>query len=140
MSRIINPDNVGKERSRLSRAVVLAIRELARQTEYGPQARDLVAFIILALNNIASTIDVTVAPWEKRGYWVKADKFRMEWMWVTTLGEKLRAALLEEDLRTITLLISQISQKLAKVTVPRRNTLGEPWIGAWKLIQNTSSK
>ena len=56
MSRVINPDSVGKERTRLSKAIVLSIRELAKQTEPTPMARDLVAFIALALQAIAERL------------------------------------------------------------------------------------
>ena len=78
MSRVINPDSAGKERTRLTKAIVISIRELAKQTEPGAKARDLAAFIALALLTIAEGIDVSVAAWEKRDYWVKADRFRME--------------------------------------------------------------
>ena len=49
MSRVINPDSAGKERTRLTKALVIAIRELAKQEEPGEAARDLAAFISLAL-------------------------------------------------------------------------------------------
>ncbi len=35
----------------------------------------------LALEEINSNIDKSVEAWEKRGYWVKADKFRLDWEW-----------------------------------------------------------
>ncbi|RJP49310.1 MAG: hypothetical protein C4586_07630, partial [Anaerolineaceae bacterium] len=81
MSRVINPDSVGKERTRLTKSIVLCIRELAKQAEVTSETKDQAAFIALALQAIADGIDVSVVAWEKRDYWVKADKFRMEWMW-----------------------------------------------------------
>ncbi|PIW20880.1 MAG: hypothetical protein COW33_00765, partial [Anaerolineae bacterium CG17_big_fil_post_rev_8_21_14_2_50_57_27] len=72
MSRIINLESAGKERTRLTRAIVLAVRELARQSGPGAESRDLAAYLALSLRAIADTIDVSVAAWEKRGYWVKA--------------------------------------------------------------------
>ncbi|MDH5507578.1 MAG: hypothetical protein OEZ02_10190, partial [Anaerolineae bacterium] len=70
MSRIIQTDGVGKERTRLTRAVVLAIREMMNQTQTNARTRDLAAFIVLALEAIAANIDKTVTPWEKRDYWI----------------------------------------------------------------------
>ncbi len=81
MSRVINPDSVGKERTRLTKSIVLCIRELAKQSDVTAETKDQAAYIALALQAIADGIDVSVAAWEKRDYWVKADKFRMEWMW-----------------------------------------------------------
>jgi hypothetical protein len=132
VSRIINPDSAGKERTRLTRGVVLAVRELAHQSEPGPEARDLAAFIALALQVIAETIDVSVAAWEKRGYWVKADRFRMEWMWAGQHAEKMRKALTAEDWGSVAQVAAQSAQKLGKVNVPANHRLGTPWVGAYK--------
>jgi hypothetical protein len=116
------------------RAVILALRELMRQTEPDQHARDLAAFIILALAEINATIDVSVAAWEKRGYWVKADRFRMDWAWAESLGEKLRLALLADEWGGVATAAVQIGQKLGDVKVPQRNRLGEPWVGAWERL------
>jgi hypothetical protein len=131
LSRIINPDSAGKERIRLSKAVVLAIRELAKQTTPGPESRDLAAFISLALSIIAETIDISVAAWEKRGYWVKADKFRMEWVWSGQSAIKMDQAVKADDWEKVALVAAQIAQKLNRITVPPGNRLGHPWVGAW---------
>jgi hypothetical protein len=134
MSRVINPDSAGKERTQLSKGIVLAIQELARQTDTGTEARDMAAFIALALAQIAAGIDVSVAAWEKRGYWVKADRFRMDWLWTDTFAKKIREALLVDDWGTIAMTLPQIAAKLAKVKVPGGHRLGRPWVGAWKKL------
>jgi hypothetical protein len=135
MSRIVNPENAGKERTRLTKAVVLAVRQLALQTEPGPAARDLAAFIVLALQTIAATIDESVAAWEKRGYWVKADKFRMEWAWAGQTAEKMKSALLAEDWAGVASAASQVAGRLSRITVPPGHRLGTPWVGAWQELQ-----
>jgi hypothetical protein len=131
LSRIINPDSAGKERTRLSKAVVLAVRELAHQERPGPESRDLAAFIALALSIIAETIDISVAAWEKRDYWVKADKFRMEWAWAGNYAGKMRTAVMTDNWGEIPLIAAQVAQKLNKITVPAGHRLGHPWVGAW---------
>jgi hypothetical protein len=131
LSRIINPDSAGKERTRLIKAVVLAVRGLAQQTEPGGESRDLAAFIALALALVAETIDVSVAAWEKRGYWVKADKFRMDWDWSETFAENMRYAVQTDDWDTVAKVAAATAQKLNKITVPAGNRLGKPWVGAW---------
>ncbi len=135
MSRVINPDSVGKERTRLTKSIVLAVRELARQTEPGPESRDLAAFIALALRAIADGIDSSVAAWEKRDYWIKADKFRMEWMWAGQVAEKMKAAILQDDWAAVASLMPQIANKLGKVQVAQNHRLGKPWVGAWRSLQ-----
>jgi hypothetical protein len=135
MSRVINPDSAGKERTRLTKAIVIAIRELAKQTEPNAEARDLAAFIALALQTIAEGIDISVAAWEKRNYWVKADRFRMEWAWAGQMGEKMKTAGLEDDWASVAMLSAQIGQKLHKIKVSENHRMGRPWVGAWKQLE-----
>ncbi len=132
MSRVINPDSTGKQRTQFSKAIILSVRELARQKDVTDQTRDLAAFIAIALQIIADGIDVSVTAWEKRDYWVKADKFRMEWAWAGQIAEKMRASVLSEDWASVATLSAQVAQKLAKVQVSENHRLGKPWVGAYK--------
>ena len=131
MSRLINPDSAGKDRTRLSKAIVLSIRELAKQKDVTGETKDLAAFIALALQAIAQGIDASVIAWEKRDYWVKADRFRMDWMWTGQFAEKMKTAVLNDDWATIAMLMPQIAQKFSKVMVSENHRLGKPWVGAY---------
>jgi hypothetical protein len=135
LSRVINLDSAGKDRARLSKGIVLAIRELAKQTEPGVYARDIAAFIAIALRTIAEGIDASVTAWEKRDYWVKADRFRMEWMWAGATAEKMRAAVLADDWATIASLMPTIAGKFGKVKVSDNHRLGKPWLGAFSQLR-----
>ena len=136
MSRVINPESAGKDRTRLTKAIVLAVRELAKQKEVNNEAKDLAAFIALALKTISEGIDVSVAAWEKRDYWVKADKFRMEWMWSGQYADKMKVAIVTNDWGTIAMLMPQIAQKLGKIVVSDNHRLGKPWVGAYKQLKS----
>ena len=135
MSRLIKTDTVGKDRTRLTKAIVLAVRELAKQKDVTTEAKDLAAFIALALQTIADGIDESVAAWEKRDYWVKADRFRMEWMWAGQLAAKMKTAISEDDWAAIAMLMPQIATKLNKIQVSDKHRLGKPWSGAYKRMK-----
>jgi hypothetical protein len=136
LSRVINPNTAGKERDRLVKAIVIALRELGLQSADDAQTRDLAAFMVLSLESIAETIDLSVQAWEKRGYWVKADRYRMDWIWTSQYGQELRRALLADDWANVAMLLAKIGGKLSNVKAPRRNRIGQPWVGAWqKLIR-----
>jgi hypothetical protein len=134
LSRVINPDSVGKGRTRLIKGVVLCMRELAKQADVTQEAKDPAAFIALALQSIAEGIEVSVAAWEKRDYWVKADRFRMEWSWAGQTAEKMKTAVLKDDWATIAALMPQIAARLSKVKVSDNHRLGKPWVGAFKQL------
>lgn len=134
MSRIINTAGVGKERNYLVRAIVIAIRELMRQGKPDSSTRDLAAFMALALEGISDTVERTVAPWEKRDYWVKADRFRMTWAWTQELGKEMRQAALDEDWGRVAMIAVRVGERLNKVSVSERHRMGRPWEGAWEKL------
>jgi hypothetical protein len=135
LSRVINPDRPGKERMLLSKGIVAAIREMAKQDKPDEKSRDLAAFISLALAAIHKTIDDSVTAWEKRGYWVKADKYRYEWSWSELWAEKMKKAVLDEDWDNVAQISAQIAIKLNKITLPKRNQSEMPWSGAWEKLR-----
>ncbi|HEX2992472.1 MAG TPA: hypothetical protein VHO49_17435 [Anaerolineales bacterium] len=136
MSRVINPESAGKDRTRLTKAIVLAVRELAKQKEVTEEAKDLAAFISLALKTISEGIDVSVAAWEKRDYWIKADRFRMDWAWTGQYADKIKVAIFTDDWGTIAMTIPQIAHKFSKIAVSENHRLGKPWVGAFKQLTN----
>jgi len=140
LSRVINPESAGKDRTRLTKAIVLAIRELAKQKDITAETKDLAAFISLALRTIADGIDVSVVAWEKRDYWVKADKFRMEWMWSGQFADKIKVAIFTDDWGTIAMTIPQIAQKLSKIEVSDNHRLGKPWVGAFEQLARVGNQ
>ncbi len=135
MSRVIHYQSSGKQRTRLVKLMVIALRELARQKSVSEEARDLAAFLALALQAVADGIDSTVAAWEKRDYWVKADKFRMEWAWAEPAAREMRQAVLSEDWAAIARLAAHIAQKLNRVKVSENARSGKPWVGAFKELR-----
>jgi hypothetical protein len=135
MGRVINLESAGKDRTRLTKATVLAMRELMRQSAPDETTRELAAFIALALLQIHETIDSSVEAWEKKGYWVKADRFRMDWAWAGRLGEQMRQAVLVEDWAGVATIVVQTGAKLSSVKLPERHRLGTPWVGAYRMLR-----
>ena len=135
MGRYINNETGGKERNRLTKAIVISIRELMKQKETDHTSRDLAAFIAIALLQVHATIDESVAAWEKKDYWVKADRYRLEWDWTVSMGNKMKQAVLKEDWASIALISVQVAQKLNSIKVSDKHRLGTPWVGAWVLLK-----
>ena len=132
MSRVINSESAGKDRTRLSKVIVIAIRELLRQKEPSDLSRDLIACILVSLDGIYDTVDASVEAWEKRGYWLKADRFRMDWQWTKLLADQMRPLVLSENYGELIPLMVQVLQALDSVKVSDNHRLGTPWVGAWK--------
>ena len=132
MSRIIKTSTPGKERARLSKAIVITIRAFMRHQKPDQDAKDMVAFVILALRQIAAGIDTSVKAWEKRGYWIKADKYRLEWLWSGELADQLQNAFSQADWSIIASLFVEVMQKFSTIKVSDRHRMGEPWKQAFQ--------
>jgi hypothetical protein len=131
VTRIIKTTTPGKEREHLSKAIVITIRAFMRQQEPNADTKDMLAFIILALREIADGIDKSVTAWEKRGYWVKADKYRMDWQWVGPMAAKLDKAFKEEKWTVLAGFMVEIMGRFSQIKVSDRHRMGEPWSGAY---------
>ncbi len=135
MGRVINLESAGKERTKLTKSIVKAIRELMTQTQPDQNTRDLAAFIVLGLDDIYKSIDISVLAWEKRGYWVKADRFRMDWEWTSQFSKQMKEALMNEDWAQVALVAAKTAQKFSHVKISPNNRIGEPWVGSYNILQ-----
>ena len=129
MGRVIHTEGPGKVRNNQIKAILFAIRELMGQSKPDDSTKDLVAFIGLALIEIYESIETSVAAWEKRGYWLKADRYRLEWEWTGNLGREICADLLVDDWARIALNTATVAQKFGQVKLPKSNRIGSPWKG-----------
>ena len=89
MSRIINTADPGKIRSQHRRTIAEVLRYLMFKRRFDDETKDMAAVLVVALRGIADTIETTVTAWEKRDYFLKADRFRLEWEWVGPAAERL---------------------------------------------------
>ncbi len=139
MGRLIKLGTAGKDRVLLEKGIVLAIRQLAGQQDMDDSTRDLLAYIALSLQSIGETIDASVAAWDKRGYWVKADRYRMQWAWAIRLGNEMKDALLGNDWARVGRMTGEVTQKLSTVKIAQRNRMGSPWQGSYKKLVSSNS-
>jgi hypothetical protein len=136
LGRVINTQTPGKERQQLINTVIFAIRELAKHSEINPQVKDLSSYVALALCKVSDTVEVTTAAWEKRGYWLKADHFRLEWIWAEEIGGSMTQAIFEDDWDAVMQLNIAVAEHLQSWKTVKRNRYGEPWVGAHlKLVE-----
>ena len=108
------------------------MRQLSQLTAFGGEARDLAAFIVLALHRLSQGVDASASAWEKRGYWVKADRFRMEWAWAEPLATNLQPAILRGDWASVAPLLLKVAEHFKDVRIAGNPRVGKPWAGAFE--------
>jgi len=139
MSRVIQTDGVGKRRQRLLQMLGATLREMLTQTRPDARTLNLAAFIAELLEAVENTIEETTTPWEKRGYWVKADRFRMEWRWARQLRQAMEKAVLARDWDAIAQTAAQVFKHVGHVRVPKRLKLDNAWEGAYQRVLDKSA-
>lgn len=134
MSRVINTDSPGQNRSRLLKLVSNAVSLIIQSNVSTNELNDLIAFTILSLTEIEKTIALTTAPWEKREYWVKADQFRNEWNWVFEIKTKLIQSRTAKGWMKIPPEINALEEKLKSVGAFKGLHGKEFWKGAYSVL------
>jgi hypothetical protein len=123
-------------RNRLTKSIVLAIRKLMQKGHPDRESLDMAAFVVLALEKIEESVDTSAIAWEKRDYWLKADRYRMEWGWTEPRRLALEKAVLAQDWGSIAIELIQIAQQFSQIVVSDKNRLGEPWVGSWNSLKS----
>jgi hypothetical protein len=117
------------------KGAAIALRELLRRSAPDDEARDLVVFIALSLKAVGEGIEQSVAAWEKRDYWVKADRFRLEWEWAGRMSGDLLKALLADDWGAIAAECAKLGGKVQGIKLPKNPRAGTPWLGLWARLK-----
>ncbi len=109
MSRIIKTQNNATNRNKVLKLITEAIFDYENNID---NKLDNAAYIVFLLDEIVQSIESTSAAWEKRGYWLKADRFRQEWEWARVTRDELTKALSEENIRQIGEILNGIKGRI----------------------------
>lgn len=140
MSRIMYTDGTpAQKRNSLRRTIAEILRRLGAKSALDAESKDMLAFIALALWQIAEGVDQSASAWEKRDYYLKADQFRREWEWVSSASDRLRAALREERWNDILAELAQLTPRFADVRVLQFTKPASLWAGCYERLTKTGS-
>lgn len=136
MSRLIKLDSGKRERDKILKSIVACINQLNERKGSLNDNKDLIAYIILALEELYKNINTSIEAWEKRDYWIKAERYKSEWQWSEMYAKKLTEALTKEDWQSVSYLVGELSIKLSYIKISRYHRKDTPWDGAWKILND----
>ncbi len=141
MSRVVTADSVGSQRQRLRRTIAEALRRLMAKRELDEEARDLAALIVFSLREIDAGIEQTTSAWEKRDYYLKADRFRQEWLWVVPAADELEKTLRQGAWDRVPAILAGLLSHFSDITVNRMVRTENLWSGCYeRLLANGPAK
>ena len=132
MTRIYRPESGSNTRQRLLRNASSALERINEDDVAESEHWDIVAFVILCLAEVNKSIEQTVSAWENRGYWVKADQFRLEWEWAGKSKEQLEDYVQKNDLKGAHSVLSELGQPLKNFQPYKKANQTKPWRGSWQ--------
>jgi len=133
MSRVLRIESGTTRRARILRGLAQALRAAAQtRNSSDAEVQDVLAFLAMGLMSLQDSVEETVSAWERRAYWVKADRFRQQWDWVPRMRARLEASLHQVDLIQAGGHALEIAAVLAELKVRAGRSKGKPWEGAWK--------
>lgn len=136
MGNVVNTDSPSKRREKILRLISTMLEISDFGHDNAEENKDKMAFIYLSLNEIDKTITETVRPWEKRDFWLKADKFREEWNWVKAALAMIDEKLTKKKWEELEQEIVFIKSKLIGVEPMKRMSNSKFWTGAFDTYKN----
>lgn len=131
MSRVINTNGPGPRRNQAKRTIAEALRHLREKPTLDAEAKDLAAVIALALREISQTVEESATAWDDRDYYLKADRFRREWMWADQSSRELTVLIREGRWDALPPALAKLLPHVADVTITKFTRDPRVWQGAY---------
>jgi hypothetical protein len=135
MSRVINTSGPGKRRNQQRRTIAEILRHLMLKRNLDDEAKDMAATLVLALREIAETVEQSTVPWEKRNYFLKADRFRRKWEWATIHADRLARLVMDDGWDAFPKELAMLAPYFKDVRVVKFTRQPSAWQGNHSLLK-----
>jgi hypothetical protein len=136
MGKVIQTDSPSKRREKILRLLATMLQNSDFNQSNSEDIKNVMAFAYLSLIEIDKTVSETVNPWEKRDYWLKADKFRKAWGWVKEALNAINTKMTNQNWKGLAAEADILRQKLADVEPLIRMSATKFWDGAYRTYKN----
>jgi hypothetical protein len=134
MSRVINPDNPGKIRNHHRRSIAEILRRLLQKPSVDDEAKDMAAILVFLLHEIYEGADQTAKAWEKRGYWMKAERFLREWEWTAEAAANIDDVIRNDAWDLLPELLADLFPRFADIQIKSMTRKPSLWRNAYKKL------
>ncbi|HIP73115.1 MAG TPA: hypothetical protein EYH05_17180 [Anaerolineae bacterium] len=131
MSRIINVENPSTIRNRHRRSIAEMLRHLSQKQEVDEEAKDMAAMIVFLLREIQAGVEKSALAWEKRDYWLKAERFMRDWEWTKLSAADWEDVIRHEAWDLLPDLMADLFPRFADVQIKTMTRKPSLWQGAY---------
>ena len=134
MGRVINNNTPAKSRNRCRRAIAEILRHLSQKPALDEETKDMAAMIVFLLREIDSGVEQTISAWEKRGYWMKAERFLRDWEWTREAAANFEDIIRNEAWELLPELLADLFPRFADIQVKKMTYDRSEWEGAYEKL------
>ncbi len=134
MSRVINLNNPTKLRNQNRRTIGEILRRLMSKPALDAEARDMAAQIVLCLREINAANETTISAWEKRGYWMKAERFLRDWEWCKEMAYNLDDVIRHEAWDLLPALLLELGPHFSDIAIKTMTRDPDTWKAAHRAL------
>lgn len=134
MSRVIRVNNPTTIRNQHRRTIAEMLRLLGQKPRVDTEAKDMAAMIVLLLREIKEGVDQTAQAWEKRDYWMKAERFLRDWEWINESAANLEDVIRHEAWDLLPELLSDLFGHFTDVQIKKMTRDALEWRGAYRKL------
>lgn len=137
MSRVIHVDNPGKRRNAARRSVAEILRYLSRKAQIDDEAKDMSAALVFLLTEIKATVDESASAWEKRGYWMKVERFVRDYEWIPEAAANLDDVIRHDAWDLLPELLADLSPHFDDIQIKTLTRKPTAWQGFYSRLKAT---
>lgn len=134
MSRVIHLENPTKIRNQHRRTIAELMRRLTQKAQVDGDAKDMAAQIVYSLREIISSVDQSAQAWEKRGYWMKSERFLREWTWTSETAVNIEDVIRHEAWDLLPELLADLFPRFVDIDIKSFKQPPTIWQGAYKKL------
>lgn len=134
MSRIVNLNNPAKIRSQNLRTIAEVLRHIASKISFDAESKDMAASLVFSLREIDASNEQTAAAWEKRGYWMKSERFLRKWTWSNEMALNLEDVIRNDAWDLLPDLLAELLSHTADIQVKNMTRSKDTWQGAYERL------
>lgn len=134
MSRVINTNNPTKLRNCNRRTIAEMLWQLSRKDGLDEEAYDMAATVVFSLIEIHDGVMQSAEAWEKRGYWIKAERFISEWAWAQEMAANLDDVLRHEAWDLLPGLLMELFPRFDDIEIKSLTRKPDEWRGAYRRL------
>lgn len=134
MSRVIHTTNPTTVRNHHRRTIAEILRQLSQKPRIDNEAKDMAAMLVFLLREIKQGVDQTVLAWEKRDYWMKAERFSRDWDWLEEMALNLEDVIRHEAWDLLPELLSDLFMHFTDIKIKKMVRTADDWRGAYRKL------